>query len=152
MININLAQTLFLGIGSCWVVLSLISCVIPKITRFGILSLFIANLFLWISIMYPKGVSNVLLSHGYTNEELSQDFLIRGIIFGVILFALWYLIRVLFFKYVSSLIRLKKKVESAKEEQKGKSVDSKTHEENSASDKYVDPVIFSAIHKNKSNS
>lgn len=102
--------------------------------------------------MYPKGVSNVLLSHGYTNEELSQDFLIRGIIFGVILFALWYLIRVLFFKYVSPLIRLKKKVESAKEEQKGKSVDSKTHEENSASDKYVDPVIFSAIHKNKSNS
>ena len=104
MLNLTFAQTIFSGIGVVFVVLALIFCLIPKKREFGILSLLGSNLFLWGSIVYSKVISNLLLTLGLQEENLSESCFYRGVLFGLGLFILWY---VIYFTIAKLLKRLK---------------------------------------------
>ena len=102
MLNFTFAQTLFLGIGAAFVVLSVLFCILPRNRRFGVLSLLIANIFLWSSIVYCKNISNFLSGLGLSSELLTQDKLYLGITVGVGLFVIWFLLWTLVKKFLKS--------------------------------------------------
>lgn len=98
MLNITASQTLFSGIGFSLATLGVIFLLVPKRTRFGILTILLSNIPFVTAIVLPKKVSELFLSLGFEKEILSNDYLYHGVGFGVLIFALWYAIRSLFVK------------------------------------------------------
>lgn len=156
MLNFTFAQTLFLGIGAAFVVLSVLFCILPRNRRFGVLSLLIANIFLWSSIVYCKNISNFLSGLGLSSELLTQDKLYLGITVGVGLFVIWFLLWTLVKKFLNKWFKKPNNQEQKQtSEQKNPSPQETIHKEpsietvKSGNNEFVDPAIFKMIKEHK---
>lgn len=156
MLNFTFAQTLFLGIGAAFVVLSLLLCLLPRNRRFGVLSLLIANIFLWSSIVYCKNISNFLSGLGLSSELLTQDKLYVGIAVGLGLFVVWFLLWTLVKKLLNKWFKKPNNQEQKQtSEQKQSSQQQNIHQVSTAESvksedkEFVDPAIFKMIKEHK---
>ena len=156
MLNFTFAQTLFLGIGAAFVVLSLLLCLLPRNRRFGVLSLLIANIFLWSSIVYCKNISNFLSGLGLSSELLTQDKLYLGITVGVGLFAIWFLLWTLVKKFLNKCFKNPNNQEQKQTSEQKLSSQQKNIHQASTTEKgkienkeFVDPAIFKMIKEHK---
>ena len=156
MLNFTFAQTLFLGIGAAFVVLSLLLCLLPRNRRFGVLSLLIANIFLWSSIVYCKNISNFLSGLGLSSELLTQDKLYLGITVGVGLFAIWFLLWTLVKKFLNKWFKKPNNQEQKQTSEQKLSSQQKNIHQASTTEKgkienkeFVDPAIFKMIKEHK---
>ena len=156
MLNFTFAQTLFLGIGAAFVVLSVLFCILPRNRRFGVLSLLIANIFLWSSIVYCKNISNFLSGLGLSSELLTQDKLYLGITVGVGLFVIWFLLWTLVKKFLNKWFKKPNNQEQKQtteqklyKQQKNIHQASTTEKGKIENKEFVDPAIFKMIKEHK---
>src|SRR5574344_883888 len=134
MLNITAAQTLFSGIGISLTTLGVIFLLVPKRTRFGILTILLSNIPFVTAIALPKKVSETFLEYGFDSEFLKTDFLYLGVGLGVLLFVLWYGIRTLFVKLLNKL-KDRKNTQPDKKEEKNLENNQKSDENLQKSDK-----------------
>lgn len=115
MLNITSAETLFSGIGVVICLLGLICFFIPRHHKFGILSILLGDLFLFISIVFPKKMTDLMASYPVDPTVFATDERYVGAVVGLIIFALWYMVRVLFNKYLLKPIKKPQTKEKSQE-------------------------------------
>ena len=115
MLNITSAETLFSGIGVVICPLGLICFFIPRHHKFGILSILLGDLFLFISIVFPKKMTDLMASYQVDPTVFATDERYVGAVVGLIIFALWYMVRVLFNKYLLKPIKKPQTKEKSQE-------------------------------------
>ena len=136
--------------------LSVLFCILPRNRRFGVLSLLIANIFLWSSIVYCKNISNFLSGLGLSSELLTQDKLYLGITVGVGLFAIWFLLWTLVKKFLNKCFKNPNNQEQKQTSEQKLSSQQKNIHQASTTEKgkienkeFVDPAIFKMIKEHK---
>lgn len=145
------AESFFAWAGLILFLLGLCSVFIPRHFRLGVLTMLTGDVFFALAIVYPKRITDMLLSHGVSTATLSEKNNILGLVIGLLVFALFYALRLLLKKYFQPKAGNNK---TAACDQNSKAKDDRKNSEGGVrrvelanNAKTADPKLFSSVGK-----
>lgn len=134
----------FLGsAGVLLFALGLVHCVLPHSFRQGVLLMLTGDAFFALAIAFPKKVLFLLQDFGAAEENLNSEQIFGGVVFGLVMAALWYAIFIYVLRYTPFW---RKKLKAVKAEQEESSAPEKNGKQAAA--KSADPSIFADVELN----
>ncbi|MBO8415810.1 MAG: hypothetical protein IAB19_05475 [Proteobacteria bacterium] len=135
----------FLGsAGVLLFVLGLLHCVLPHSFRQGVLLMLTGDAFFALAIAFPKKVLFLLQDWELSQELLNSEQIFAGVIFGLAVAALWYLIFIYVLRYTPFW---RKKLKKGKDAQKAENTDDAQASQAGRAEA-ADPAIFADVKLN----